>query len=43
MLYNVTTLLLYIGIISIALCIAGYMADNSKIFDKLFRTFYKGE
>ena len=40
---NITTLFLYIGIISMTLCIAGYIADNSKTIDKLFRVFYKGE
>ena len=40
---NIATLFLYISVISMALCIAGYITDNSKTIDKLFRLFYKGE
>lgn len=40
---NIATLFIYISIISMALCIAGYISDNSKTIDKLFRLFYKGE
>ena len=37
MIYNLFALMLFISILLMVLCVGGYIADHTKVFDKLIK------